>query len=146
MNGKKKEVDQKPGSFIGLKRGWVSGDKVEVSIPFTLRLETMPDDENRVAVLYGPLVMAGDLGPENDPAAEKPDYVPVLLTEDRNPNLWLSPIENAVNTFRVAEKVAHPRGFTLIPFYAMHEHRYSVYWDMFNEARWRQRESEKAAS
>ncbi len=146
VNGKKKEVDQKPGSFIGLKRGWVSGDKVEVSIPFTLRLETMPDDENRVAVLYGPLVMAGDLGPENDPAAEKPDYVPVLLTEDRNPNLWLSPIENAVNTFRVAEKVAHPRGFTLIPFYAMHEHRYSVYWDMFNEARWRQRESEKAAS
>jgi hypothetical protein len=138
VNGKKKEVDQKPGSFVALERAWASGDKVEVSIPFTLRLETMPDDENRVAVLYGPLVMAGDLGPEDDPAAANPDYVPVLLTEDRNPNLWLSPVENAVNTFEVAEKVAHPRGFTLIPFYAMHEHRYSVYWDMFNEARWRQ--------
>jgi len=138
VNGEKKKVDQEPGSFIGLKKAWVSGDKVEVRIPFTLRLETMPDDENRVAVLYGPLVMAGDLGPEDDPAAEKPDYVPVLLTEDRGPNLWLSPVENAVNTFRVAEKVAHPRGFTLIPFYAIHERRYSVYWDMFDEARWRQ--------
>jgi DUF1680 family protein len=144
VNGKKKEVDQEPGGFVALERVWVSGDKVEVSIPFTLRLETMPDDENRVAVLYGPLVMAGDLGPEDDPAADNPDYVPVLLTEDRNPNLWLSPVENAVNTFEVAEKVAHPRGFTLIPFYAMHEHRYSVYWDMFNEARWRQKESEQA--
>jgi DUF1680 family protein len=146
VNGKKKEIDQKPGSFIGLKREWVSGDKVEVSIPFTLRLETMPDDENRVAVLYGPLVMAGELGPEDDPAAENPDYVPVLRTEERDPNLWLSPVENAVNTFKVAEEVAHPRGFTLIPFYAMHEHRYSVYWDMFDEVRWRQKESEQAAS
>ena len=138
INGEKKKVNQRPGSFIALKRVWVSGDKVEVNIPFTLRLETMPDDENRVAVLYGPLVMAGDLGPEDDPAANNHDYVPVLLTEDRNPNHWVSPINNAVNTFKVAEKVAHTRGFRLIPFYTIHERRYSVYWDMFNEARWSQ--------
>jgi DUF1680 family protein len=145
INGKKKKINQKPGSFIALKRVWVSGDKVEVSIPFTLRLESMPDDKNRVAVLYGPLVMAGDLGPEDDPAANNPDYVPVLLTEDRNPNHWLSPVENAVNTFKVAEKVAHPRSFTLIPFYTIHDRRYSVYWDMFNEARWRQFQSDYQA-
>jgi hypothetical protein len=29
-------------------------------------------------ILYGPLVMAGDLGPEDDPAAGDPDYVPVF--------------------------------------------------------------------
>ena len=138
INGEKQKVDQKSARFIALKRVWVSGDKVEVSIPFTLRLEAMPDDENRVAILYGPLVLAGDLGPEHDPAAKNPDYVPVLLTEDRNPSHWLHPVENATNTFKVSENVASPRPFTLKPFFATHERRYSVYWDMFSKKRWNQ--------
>jgi DUF1680 family protein len=138
VNGKKQKVDRKSGSFISIKRAWISGDKVDVSIPFTLRLETMPDDENRIAILYGPLVMAGDLGPENDPDANHHDYVPVLFAEDQNTNLWLSTISNAVNTFKVEDKVAQPRSFTLRPFYTTHERRYSVYWDLFNEERWNQ--------
>jgi len=138
INGEKQKVDQKSAQFIALKRVWISGDKVEVSTPFTLRLEAMPDDENRVAILYGPLVLAGDLGPEDDPAAKNPDYVPVLLTEDRNPSHWLHPVENAVNTFKVSVKVASPRPFTLKPFFATHERRYSVYWDMFSKERWNQ--------
>lgn len=138
VNGQEQKVDQKPGSFIALKRVWKSGDKVEADIPFTLRLEAMPDDENRVAILYGPLVLAGDLGPVDDPAAKNHDYVPILLTEDRIPSNWLNHVENAVNTFKVSEKVAHPRQFTLKPFYATHERRYSVYWDMFSKGRWNQ--------
>ena len=145
LNGKKQKARQKPASFIALKRVWTSGDNVKVNIPFTLRLEAMPDDENRVAILYGPLVLAGDLGPENDPAANSPDYVPVLPTEDRNPDNWLNPVENAVNTFKVVEKVAHPKSFTLVPFYAIHERRYSVYWDMFNEERWQQHQADVQA-
>jgi hypothetical protein len=138
VNGEKQKINQKSGSFIAIKRAWISGDKVEVSIPFTLRLETMPDDKNRVAILYGPLVLAGDLGPENDPDANNHDYVPILFTEDQNPNHWLSPVGNAVNTYEVSEKIAKPRSFTLRPFYAIHERRYSVYWDLFNEESWNQ--------
>jgi DUF1680 family protein len=138
VNGEKQDIDQKSASFISIKRAWNSGDKIEVSIPFTIRLESMPDDENRVAFMYGPLVLAGDLGPENDPDASKHYYVLVLFTEDKNPNLWLSPVENTVNTFEVTENVAKPRNFTLKPFYAIHERRYSVYWDLFNKDRWKQ--------
>jgi len=145
INGEKQKVDQKSQSFIALTRQWASGDKVEMNFPFTLRLETMPDDENRIAILYGPLVMAGDLGPEDDPAAGDPDYVPVFFTEDRDPNLWLSSVGNAINTFEIAKNIARPRGFTLKPFYATHERRYSVYWDLYNEARWKQYQLEYKA-
>ncbi|MGD8778752.1 MAG: glycoside hydrolase family 127 protein [Ignavibacteria bacterium] len=133
INGEEQKIKNSPGQFIALKRTWSSGDKVEVDIPFTLRLETMPDDANRVAILYGPIVLAGDLGPEDDPASIKSDYVPVILTEDRDPNHWLHPIKGASNTFEISADVANPRGFTLKPFYATHERRYSVYWDIFNK-------------
>ncbi len=66
VNGKSHPINEKPGSFVGIRRYWKDGDKVEIRYPFTLRLETMPDDTNRVAVFYGPLVLAGDLGNEND--------------------------------------------------------------------------------
>ena len=45
INGKKIKVDQKPSSFVAIKRTWKSGDKIEARFPFTLRLEPMPDDE-----------------------------------------------------------------------------------------------------
>jgi uncharacterized protein len=145
VNDKEQKVGQKAGSFIAINRVWKSGDKVEVQIPFTLRLEDMPDDENRVAILYGPLVLAGDLGPADDPDAGKHDYVPVFLTEDRNPGHWLTPVENEANTFKISEKVAHPRSFTLKPFYTFYNRRYSVYWDMFSQERWEQHQADYLA-
>jgi hypothetical protein len=145
VNGEERNVDQQKGSFIVLNREWKNGDKVEVKFPFTLRLEPMPDDTNRVAVLYGPLVMAGDLGPVDDPNASNPDYVPVLLTEMRDPNAWLNPVEDEANRFELADGVGSPRGFTMLPLYEMHDRRYSVYWDIFNEERWKEYQLEYKA-
>ena len=50
----------------------------------------MPDDSNRVAVMYGPLVLAGDLGPVNDSASNDAMYVPVMMTDKRDPRHGLS--------------------------------------------------------
>ncbi|MBN2000024.1 glycoside hydrolase family 127 protein [candidate division KSB1 bacterium] len=145
INGEKQPIKRKSSGFIALRRVWNPDDEILVKIPFTLRLENMPDDKNRAAILYGPLVMAGNLGPVDDPAANNPDYVPVLITEDRNPALWLSPVDSTVNTFTVSDKVARPKSFTLIPFYTMHDRRYSVYWDIFTEERWNQYQQEYRA-
>jgi len=135
VNGKKQKVKEQPGSFISINRKWKSGDKLEVKFPFTLRLETMPDDENRVALMFGPMVMAGDLGPEDDPTSSEPLYVPVLMVEDRNPNTWIVPVEGKVNTF-VTQEVGRPRDVEFKPFYKTHERRYSVYFDLFNNKQW----------
>src|SRR6185369_1742348 len=45
-----------------LARTWKNGDRVELNMPMGLRIEAMPDDPKVQAVLYGPLVLAADLG------------------------------------------------------------------------------------
>ena len=135
VNGKAVKIAQSPESFIAIHRTWETGDRVEVNFPFSMRLESMPDDSNRVALMYGPLVMAGDLGPENDPQAADPMYVPVFMVDDRVPVNWINPVENSVNTF-VTDDVGRPYDVTFRPFYKIHDRNYSVYFDLFDQADW----------
>jgi DUF1680 family protein len=141
VNGKSQKVKEKPGSFVAITRKWKNGDEVEINLPFSLHLETMPDDTNRIAVFYGPLVLAGDLGPEDVENRYDPKFVPVIMTETRNPKQWLEPVEGAANTFKT-NNVGHPRDFTMKPFYATHNRSYSVYFDMFTESRWKEYQKE----
>lgn len=141
LNGKARKIKNQPGSFVELTKKWESGDVVEVTFPFSLRLETMPDDSNRVAIFHGPVLLAGDLGAEDDPEAYDPMYVPVLLTEDRNPKNWLTPVQEQPNTFQSA-RVGQPRDVIFKPFYKMHDRRYSVYFDMFDNESWKKHQAE----
>lgn len=141
INGKEQKISEKPGSFVALERTWENGDVVTVSFPFSLRFETMPDDTNRVAFLYGPLVLAGDLGPENDPRSADPFYVPVFVTEQRDPNAWTTAEEGTANIFRTVN-TGRPADIELKPFYKTHERRYSVYFDLFSENNWNQYQEE----
>jgi DUF1680 family protein len=137
VNGKEVKVKNHPGSFVAVRRKWKNGDALEVKFPFTLRLESMPDDSNRVAIMYGPLVLAGDLGPVDDPNSSNLMYVPVLLTSNRNPSDWTSQVAEQPNTF-VTKEVGKPRDIPFSPFYAFHDRRYSVYFDMFTQEKWDQ--------
>jgi len=140
INGQRYGVDAEPGSFLTIDRAWKDGDEVAVDFPFSLRLEAMPDDENRVAFFYGPVALAGDLGPVDDERASEKDYVPVLMSESRNPADFMEPVDSAVNTFRTVD-IGNPRDVTLKPFYQTHDRRYSVYFDLFNEERWQERQA-----
>lgn len=144
VNGQRHKTDAKPSSFVEISRTWKTGDTVDVRIPMSLRLETMPDNPDRAAVLYGPLVLAGELGPVNDPAASQPHYVPVLLTDGRPPARWLERVEGRANTFRTVN-VGKPRDVTLSPFYSVHDKRYTVYWDFFTDEQWAERQAEYEA-
>ncbi len=144
INGKTKKIKEKPGSFIRLSKTWKTGDLVEVNIPFSLRIEAMPDNESRIAIMYGPLVMAGDLGPENNPNSNDPLFVPIFLTEDRNPANWFEPVADQANTF-VSKNIGRPVDVTIKPFYSTHERSYTVYWDLFTKETWNQKEQEYKA-
>jgi uncharacterized protein len=98
-------------------------------MPMTLRLEPMPDNPSRVAILFGPVVLAGDLGPHDDPAGLEPDYVPALLTGGRPPSDWLTAEQGEPSTFRTAG-AGRPRDVVLRPFFRVHDRRYTVYWDV----------------
>ncbi|MFO7656257.1 MAG: glycoside hydrolase family 127 protein [Bacteroidales bacterium] len=141
VNDRIQEYSVKPGNYIQLTRTWKNNDKIEVRIPFSLRLESMPDDKNRVAVMYGPLLLAGDLGPEGDPNMSDLLYVPVFLTHDRDPANWAEPVKGKVNEF-LTKGVGRPRDVMLKPFYLTHERTYSVYWDLFTARQWENLEND----
>ena len=135
INGKRQQIDASPGSFLAISRTWKNGDQVDVRFPFSLRLESMPDDENRIAIFYGPIVLAGDLGPVEDKKSTDRDYVPVFMSEIRDPVAWLEEVDSKKNTFRTND-IGKPRDIVLKPFYQTHDRRYSVYFDLFNEEKW----------
>ncbi|MCB0634035.1 MAG: glycoside hydrolase family 127 protein, partial [Lewinella sp.] len=139
INGEAQTVAAEPGTFLALKRQWENGDEVRVDIPFNLRLEEMPDDEDRIAVFYGPVLLAGDLGPVDDEAAHTPEFVPVFMSEERSPEAWLKPVKGQINTFET-DSVGRPRDVVFKPFYQTHDRRYSVYFDLFNQERWETRQ------
>lgn len=141
INGNAQQVTSTPSSFIKLSRHWKNDDSVDIHIPMTLRLETMPDNPKRIAVMYGPLVLAGELGPVNDPNAEELLYAPVLLTSDKSVEQWVKPVAGKVNLFRLTS-VDRPRDVELCPFYRMHDNRYTIYWDIFTQQQWVGRKNE----
>src|SRR5213080_688115 len=64
INGKPETIAAARGSYVTIERQWKTGDRVDVRLPMSLHTEAMPDDPNMIAVLYGPIVLAGDLGKE----------------------------------------------------------------------------------
>jgi uncharacterized protein len=93
-------------------------------------------------VMWGPLVLAGDLGPaasgrNSAPAAE----APVLVAPDQPVANWLKPVAGKPGTFRTAG-VGLKQEVDFAPFYEVPRRRYAVYWDMYTPTEWTRKETE----
>lgn len=64
INGRLQHITATPGTYLELKRKWQDGDKVEVSLPMSLHVAPLPDDDTLQAAMYGPLVLAAQMGKE----------------------------------------------------------------------------------
>jgi DUF1680 family protein len=144
VNGQAVATSAKPGAFVPVRRQWHDGDKIEVKIPMGLRTEALPDDPNKIAIFFGPLVLGGELGKEGLPASleardqgkfkKTPDpEVPALAPGHKPIELWLKPVAGQSLAFRT-EGVGRPHDVTLVPFYREYHERYTVYWDVLKEA------------
>ena len=76
VNGKKIAVKQKPGSYIAITRLWKDGDRITADYPMCLRVETTPDNPQKGALVYGPVVLAGS-GEQKECRHLRP--IPILL-------------------------------------------------------------------
>jgi hypothetical protein len=149
VNGAAQQVDAPPGSFASLAREWHDGDVVDVILPMRLRLEAMPDDPDTVAFLYGPIVLAADLGgglsdterlgpyaPEfHDPA---PSQVPGLVAPTQDAALAAFRPAGPPLTFRTTG-TGRPADIELRPFFRLSNRRYAVYLKVLSEAGWADR-------
>ncbi len=140
VNGKVALTSTKPSSYMLLDRNWKAGDKVEVNLPMSLHTEAMPDNDKRVAILYGPVVLAADLAPRN---SEMP-RTPVLVTSDTPVDEWLERVPGPELAFKT-KGVGRPADLTFKPFYTLHKDRYAVYFDEFTTAQWDAAEAEYRA-
>ncbi|CAH1055367.1 hypothetical protein PAECIP111894_01519 [Paenibacillus pseudetheri] len=129
------------GEHLALNKVWQDGDVVEYDIPMSVRIESMPDNPNRIAFLYGPLVLAGDFGPINAELGSDRALASILIGDRETLTDSLIQSNVSKNVFRM-KVLGYAGDHELRPFYPMHDHRYSVYWDLFTSEEWKLVEAE----
>jgi DUF1680 family protein len=137
INGETQAVEAEPQSYLTLSRTWNDGDKIQVKLPMGLRLYHARDDKTLAVVMYGPLVLAGELGREGMPdnlccsgntshAGNLAPPVPVLVVDSEEPSTWIKRVEGEPLKFRTSG-VGKPKDVSLIPLANLHHQRYTVY-------------------
>jgi hypothetical protein len=142
VNGLALEAMADPGSYLALRRTWQNGDTIVISLPMQLHQEPLLGDGSATAALYGPLVLAADLG-----AAPTDEAYRIIHSGDTVPkNLpAASPLPNSgadsgakTDQWIQLESKQDLRFTTagesgkyqLMPMYQIGDQRYSVYWQM----------------
>jgi len=155
INGKPLDASSSPGSYLTLNRTWKTGDKIEMELPMPLHMEAMPDDPALQAFLYGPLVLAGDLGneglteahicgpnlrvgaanveqngsplaPVNQTPPIGPVEIPTFKAAGSDPSSWIKPTDKP-GVFRT---VGQTKDVTMVPLNTLFDKRYAVYWQV----------------
>jgi DUF1680 family protein len=130
VNGRPQAISGTSGSGYALvERTWQDGDKLEVIMPLSFRMEGFTDNPQRAAVMYGPLVMAG--------ITEYRNPFSVIQASDEQFLQTLQPVEGKAleftapaSIFRTSPFTVANRPLTLRPFYATFGDAYALYWDI----------------
>jgi hypothetical protein len=154
VNGKALDAGAEPGSYLTLRREWHAGDKIEMELPMGLRMEAMPDDPTIQAFLYGPLVLAGDLGAQglteayitgpnlrvgfagieqagsplaasNSIPSAPPLSIPTFQAAAELDS-WIKPAGKPL----VFRTMGQKQDVTLAPLNSLFDRRYAVYWQV----------------
>lgn len=164
VNGKAVKIDAKPGSYAAITRGWKKGDRVDVRLPMTTRLERMPDRSNWYAVLHGPIVLAAKTNPFPN---ERLNFLaddtrmghiasgqvcpleaaPTFVADGGDFLRRFRPVQGKPLTFTAPGLVQGGAGSDteFIPFFRLHDARYMVYWQQSTPAEYARMKLENAA-
>ncbi|MBE7176697.1 MAG: glycoside hydrolase family 127 protein [Mucilaginibacter polytrichastri] len=132
VNGQHQKPVLGDDGYLVIDRTWKNGDRIELISPPKFYTEAMPDNANRRAVFYGPVLLAGILGDK------EPDPVkgtPVFVTSTNDTQKWLKTIDRGTLKYATAG-LAVPKQVELMPFNQVSKQFYSVYWDVFTPEEW----------
>ncbi|HEY2973657.1 MAG TPA: beta-L-arabinofuranosidase domain-containing protein [Pyrinomonadaceae bacterium] len=147
VNGRRWATSRQPGRYVEVNRLWRTGDTVEAHLPMVLRTEQLPGHSDVIAILYGPIVLAGRLGrkglrPGADIIVNERTYgdvlndevdVPRLLGDEREILKQIRPSAGSALTFHTmgiggTGEIGHPLDVNLMPYYRIAHERYNLYW------------------
>ena len=112
INGKKQKVKTTPESFLSLKRKWKDNDKVSLVFEYDFHLKTMPDNENMIALFYGPMLLAFENGSE---MVLKGDHKTILSELSKGEKTNVFNLRNSGTTY------------SLRPLFNIEDEMYGVY-------------------
>ena len=140
INGRPLDAIADPGSYLAIRRTWADGDIIGVSLPMELRQESLPGDDSIAAALYGPLVLAADLGagpsdesmrivhgrPTEPKGLSAPAALPnVTANADAETKQWIQVESPSDQRFTASGESGK---LPMIPMYQIADQRYSVYF------------------
>jgi DUF1680 family protein len=109
LNGRRLVAPATPGAFVAIHRQWSTGDRIELDLPMTNRLEAVDSQHPQtVAHMFGPLVLFALT--DNQPALTRAD---LLAAQRVNPRTWQVKTSGAP--------------INLLPFTEIGEQQYSTY-------------------
>ncbi len=154
INGKAHKLSGQPGSYETLERTWRDGDVVSIRLPMALHLEALNNAPEEQALLFGPIVLAGDLGREgldkiNDVLNSQTQYsnaptppAPVFVGSQR---AILSRVRRVPGRELMFEArmidgaTGEAKIVPMMPFARAHHRRYGVYWNLLSAGDWQQK-------
>jgi DUF1680 family protein len=141
-----------PSSYLRVNQRWERGDRLEIHLPMRLHLSYIPDDHSMAAIMYGPLVLVGELGHEGMTDAMQNGFntcdvdreysdgpalqAPYLAIPSDDVSSWVKPVPEKSLTFRTVSE-GRPHEVTLVPFHRLFGQRYVVYWNLISEVGWK---------
>jgi DUF1680 family protein len=104
-------------TYVAYNTTWTGSGTIELVMPQTLRFEKTPDNTNIGGVMYGAQLLAGQYGTNNLGSM---------------PSLNASTVVKAAGSSLSFTGTASTGTVMLVPYYRMHNQRYSVYWNLTN--------------
>jgi uncharacterized protein len=136
VNGRREILSRAPGRYIEIHRTWRDGDVVDVQLPMQLLLQPLPNAPDLVAVMYGPIVLAGRFGTAGlSPGAD------IIVNERKSGDMLNLPMDvpqlaasarikrASGRVLRFSARALHPdREIELVPWHRIAHERYTLYW------------------
>jgi len=147
INGRSVRTTARPGEYVSLARAWHAGDRIDIALPMGTHLEQMPDKSHYYAVLHGPIVLAaktqpfadehlnflaGDARMDHIPNGQACplDAAPMFISDTRDFARKFKPVRGQPLTFTAPGLIRgkDAERIRLIPFFRLHDSRYTIYW------------------
>jgi hypothetical protein len=141
VNGRPEKVEKGSDGYLIVDRTWKTGDRIEVSLPMTLRQEPVAGSPELATLAYGPLTLAACMGRDGlsrdmidanqGPDMERLPSLPMPQFEAGKTGFWVKKDGDEDLSFRT---VRQAKEMKLQPLYQVLDERYSVYWQEARKA------------
>ncbi len=136
VNEEKYPLEILPGSYACIDRKWKNHDKIKLEFDYDFHIKTMPDDENMIAIFYGPTLLAFENNSELLLEGTHNDILRGLKVIDINDVLKVNDRHDGLKAENDGKKiftlVNGSQEYILKPLYEIEDETYGVYATLKN--------------